>query len=233
MEVYVTATAEAVKERPILFSGPMVKAILAGQKTQTRRIVKFNHKPWRDDVLPTVEYARDGMPIWWDSPPPQCIRDSDYYDHGYPCPYGKPGERLWVRETFNAMIDPGARKQDVRRKVWNREEKETEYWVVDYKADGGHGRIMDLIGQRKWQPSIFMPRWASRITLEVTGVRVERLHDITEADAETEGFHRAGCGGEGNVRTFARTWDQINGPESWAANPWVWVVSFKRIEATQ
>jgi hypothetical protein len=78
-----------------------------------------------------------------------------------------------------------------------------------------------------------MPRWASRITLEVTGVRVERLHDITEADAETEGFHRAGCGGEGNVRTFARTWDQINGPESWAANPWVWVVSFKRIEATQ
>jgi hypothetical protein len=178
-----------VKERPILFSGPMVRAILDGQKTQTRRIVK---------PQPSIEGQE-----------PHLVR----------CPYGVPGDRLWVRETWGegGMTKPGD--------------------PASYAADWP-----DAGAIRKWRPSIHMPRWASRIDLEVTAVRVERLQAITEEDARAEGAaHRIARGGdlsgalEGetpiqHVAHFRDLWDSINGERTpWASNPWVWVVSFKRV----
>lgn len=175
-----------MKERPILFSGAMVRAILSGVKTQTRRVAK---------MLPL-----DGA-----------------------CPYGKPGDHLWVRETHAPMIGGG--------------------WV--YAADYTPERLRQKDGKGFWKPSIFMKRAACRITLEIVSVRVERLQDISEADAIAEGvdlFQRAheprvyrdyshkklhyGLSAVGSYRTL---WESINGPESWALNPWVWVVEFKRL----
>lgn len=202
-----------MKERPILFSGSMVRAILDGSKTQTRRVVK-----------------------------PQPIYDGKFAGgwkvvdkHGHEaatcgplvselCPYGHPDDRLWVRENF-CPIYPQDPHYNGGRPI--------EY---DYAATYQHGyRLGDLIGEKKkWKPSIHMPRIASRITLEITGVRVERLQNISEADAKAEGAPWAACGApqEGSHKAgFAQLWEFINGPESWAANPWVWVVKFKRMEA--
>ncbi len=184
-----TTTEAAVKERPILFSGPMVRAILDGRKTQTRRIVK------PQPTCPAVMSAwSDGKLIDCNGKA-HCIWPADYVvpetglrpDLFASCPYGMPGARLWVRETFSDLIDPGADDKDVKKTVWLEETSETEYWVVDYFADGPHTRIMDKVGSRKWKPSIHMPRWASRINLKITGIRVERLQDITEADSVAEG----------------------------------------------
>jgi hypothetical protein len=204
----------ATRERPIIFSGPMVRAILEGRKSQTRRIVKFNHKPWLNPMA-HVEYARDGMPIWFDAPPSKSIRDSDYFDEGYPCPYGQPGDRLWVRETWqhdspDSMTDPVYQTTA----------------CCFYRADESDPRTKPISG--KWRPSIHMPRWASRITLELTDVRVERLKDISEADATAEGVpsslmastHRIG---------FFNLWNSIHGCNADDLNPWVWVLAFRPI----
>lgn len=207
-------TATAVKERPILFSGPMVRAILDGRKTQTRRVVKADvpAEAYADDD----DHSGDG---WW--------------RHICKCPYGIPGDRLWVRETWHTN---------------NTEE------VVHFRADypgcdpfneDECGEDCSLVGE-KWRPSIFMPRSASRITLEITDVRVERLQEISEADAIAEGMERTGgCrywlseerndAKNRNVRTTAREcfgdlWKMLNGPDSWDANPWVWVVEFRRLQ---
>lgn len=210
-------TATAIKERPILFSGPMVQAILAGRKTQTRRIVKFNHKPWIEP-LPHVEYARDGMPIWWDSPPWDQVRQSDYYDHGMPCPYGFPGDRLWVRETWRPILTG------------------IHAGGFDYRADDPSA---SGVGFMPWRPSIFMPREASRISLEIAAVHVERLQEISASDVEAEGFptHVAEltfrkCFRDKAERDQRRreclrdSWDKINGVGSWDSNPWVWCITF-------
>lgn len=209
-----------MKERPILFSAPMVRAILAGAKTQTRRVVKQHvygngfHFDGREilchnDYLPPsamlmdvkhgkIEYTTSNLEGWETE-----------------CPYGQPGDRLWVRET------------------WRQAYPKTEYSQgVVYRADAPRALGMDEYSDRhKWRPSIFMPRAASRITLEVTGVRVERLQDISEADACAEGVHSTGTIGRdwmGATENFALLWDQINGAGSCASNPWVWVVEFKR-----
>jgi hypothetical protein len=189
-----------MKERPILFSGPMVRAILAGRKTQTRRVVA--------DLNPTLaESAASGSQI------ANALR----------CPYGAPGDRLWVRETWAAqraldklppqMIEAGA-------------------WV-EYAAGPGGG----ILDRGKWRPSIFMPRWASRILLEVTAVRVERLQDISETDAEAEGVDAVSMADVPRQATmnrradFKQLWDSINAKRApWASNPWVWVVEFKRLD---
>lgn len=180
-----------MKERPILFSGPMVRAILSGAKTQMRRIVK---------PQPDV---------------PGCdIRDSPYHK----------GMRLWVREAWNFL------GTDMMR---HGRTHSTQDGVVKYLADGERRTIntkwrnVEVWMARKPQsrPSIHMPRWASRITLEITGVRVERLQAISEADAAAEG-----CDGKGPLSYhYAQLWESINGPGSWEANPWVWVVEFRRI----
>lgn len=189
------------KERPILFSAPIVRAILAGEKTQTRRIVKpvrgFEH----NDILKYgMPCAADPWAVWWHSSVTDrvgCLQE---------CPYGVPGERLWVREAW---------KQGESR-VW-------------YRADGH----MDVKGW-PWKPGIHMFRHDSRITLEITGIRVERLQEISEADAEAEGItgDDALIGQINNpFRTaFADLWESIHGDGSWAVNPWLWVIEFRRLE---
>ena len=195
-------------ERPILFSAPMVRAILAGTKTQTRRVVKPQPAERGDnggafmEIIPSLLPSRGGLfDVRYALDNPRAIR----------CPYGQPGDRLWVRETFghferNENFKPGAE--------------------VFYRADG------NCLELEPWRPSIHMPRWASRITLEITGVRVERLQDISEADAYAEGIQHCDLWGDGTPRGFYRVlWEQINGAGSWDASPWVWVVEFKRMEA--
>ena len=182
-----------MKERPMLFSAPMVRAILDGRKTVTRRIVKARDLEWMDVH--------------------QGLREPDNAER---CPYGQPGgDRLWVRETWAAPhaydhLPPRLIPQDAR---------------IHYAATEDRGGLL-------WRPSIHMPRWASRITLEVTGVRVERLRACNEVDAIAEGAPWAACGApqEGSHKAgFAQLWEQINGPDSWDANPWVWVVEFRRL----
>lgn len=204
-----------MKEHPILFSAPMVKAILDGRKTVTRRVVK-PQPPANAHQVETWHHP-DTKPRFfaWTT----AGEISDQWEP-LPCPYGQPGDRLWVRETF-CPIYPQDPHYNGGRPI--------EY---DYQATYKHGdRLGDLIGaKKKWKPSIHMPRWASRITLEVTGVRVERLLDISEADARAEGISCNGCPGRHATADFRALWESINGPSSWDANPWVWVVEFKRVK---
>ncbi|MFY1029108.1 hypothetical protein [Pseudomonas asiatica] len=203
-----------MKERPILFSGPMVRAILSGQKTVTRRAMKHQPQKAPVDVV-------DGVPSW-DSPTNYAGEVQMNTQRGKPCPYGKPGDRLWVREAWaqiNVAQAPG------------------DSWVVYRECDNR----TDYGGP--WKPSIHMRRRDSRILLEVTDVRVERLQDITEDQARGEGITDGGCTNCGHnepcgcdcpspsaVDSFVYLWQQINGPKAWDANPWVWVIEFKRVE---
>lgn len=210
-----------MKERPILFSAPMVRA-LAGTKTQTRRLVK---------------------------PQPQFRNDHHATDlrallkH---CPYGQPGDRLWVREAHSIGPGPGVAL------VPGETAGALRWPHVTYPADGAvlrrDERWKGAFG--KLRPSIHMPRWACRLVLEVTEVRVERLQDISEADAIAEGIETSPslafpgrdvfCDYRvphdpaewfGNpVDSYRSLWEQINGPDSWRANPWVWTVSFRRLQ---
>ena len=200
-----------MKEKPILFSGPMVNAILDGRKTQTRRAVKH------------------------------CTQNSaasrPYFPGGYKqgkfveptdCPYGQPGDRLWVRETWGRGYTYGGGDPV----FWYRADGESRFEqkpsvICDYTRPPDNA---------KWKPSIFMPRWASRITLEITDVRVERLRDISEEDSWEEGIHDLAADNEQwdgdpdqGRKTFCLIWQSINGKGSWEQNPWVWVVSFRKI----
>lgn len=206
-----------MKERPILFSGPMVRAILEGRKTQTRQVVKL-----RD---PSGTYSAFGDDGW----PESADKAGEWYRD--PCPYGVPGDRLYVRE--NLRWERGA--SDVIHGVEMHDPATLLYEADDSPVLGGDGGEYEAFGRRCRRdvvPSIHMPRWASRITLEVTGIRVERVQAISEADAVAEG-----CGIDVGLddpyaarKEFTNVWDAINGRESWNANPWVWVVEFKRVE---
>lgn len=190
-----------MKERPILFSGPMVRAILEGRKTQTRRIVKFPETKRQvsgKEAEALGFYSLEGK------------------THGLVSPYGQPGDRLWVRETWTRFGD-----------------------IISYKADEPvSGFKYDV----KWRPSIHIPRWASRLLLEITALHIQRLQDISREDALYEGVRYSEAFGgyvtddEGNnfhlsdpVQSFCKLWCSINGPESWDSNPWVWVISFEKI----
>jgi len=206
-----------MKERPILFSAPMVRAILDSTKTQTRRVLRPQPPGSTTDVMTWhhPDDERKGAHFWsWGPDPANPGRDYIQPDWAVPCPYGEPGDRLWVRETFSPVP-----------MVW------TE-GGVDHRSDFAYLATGDIIGCHKWRPSIHMPRSASRITLEITGVRVERLQDISEADALAEGV--SAIMDEMRRATprcdFQALWQSINGPDSWAANPWVWVIEFKRIK---
>lgn len=199
-----------VKERPILFSAPMVRALLDGSKTQTRRTVKFNDRldRWDADGFYQVQNETISKEPWNE----KAIR------WNIACPFGQPGDRLWVRETFAKIIG------------------QTAGWIeTDYRATYTHGdRMGDLMGvKKKWTPSIFMPRDASRITLEITGVRVELLQEISEADAIAEGVQllktQSALDRGVWAHRYAQLWESINGPGSWKKNPWVWVLEFQKV----
>lgn len=227
-------------ERPILFKGEMVTAILSGQKTQTRRIWKM--PPGMDWYVSGALRGEETGDICDLTGPGWCSVDE------VTCPHGRPGDRLWVREAHWWLKDEPDHSCGYYPPKLTAED-------VEYRADGDDAR-------KVWRPSIHMPRWASRITLEITGVRVERLQDISEADAEAEGCERLGferevpdwkicpkCGGtrlhdaigssggvvfdvdctacDTYVKRYKHLWESINGAGSWNLNPWVWVVEFK------
>lgn len=192
-----------MKERPIPFNGTMVRAILDGSKTQTRRVSKLHQTGARRYVNP------DGTPRTDMS-----------------CPYGHPGDRLWVREAWRAagMWD-STPPRDLNPAA-----------ELVYEADGATSTGREqFLTMGKYRPPMFMPRWASRITLEIASVRVERLQDISEDDCRAEGCH----GGHGSIPGYAYNatpiehfqyiWKSTGG--NWDANPWVWVPEFRRVDA--
>ncbi len=210
-----------MKSKPILFSAPMVRALLDGSKTQTRRVAKNRkHPDFGNDMTPS-ELSREDKHVIYRA-----------------CPHGAPGDRLWVRETWCGEVDC-----HTSQLIYN---EDGNTYKCLYRADGVHVVLDDGDGFTKtnrdgseaspWKPSIHMPRWASRITLEITGVRLERLQDISEADAIAEGcmagdfeYHHNAEGTETAKQSYECLWEQINGPSSWERNPWVWVIEFKKV----
>ncbi len=194
-----------MKERPILFSGPMVRAILAGTKSQTRRIVKPQPPEghvWAGWCVTSTCRADEGKAVWAASREP-LLRDP----HRVRCPYGRPGDRLYVKESIRRIGKPS--------------DDDERLCESEYIADGTRTAAYCWPWENKALPSIHCPRSLSRITLEIVSVRVERLQAISEADAISEGVTAVSSGG---VTLFA-----TNGPGSWDANPWVWCISFKVI----
>lgn len=237
-----------MKERPILFSAPMVRGLLDGTKTQTRRVAK------------KVNFVSSGG---------AALDFSDNDIKEVLCPYGQPGDRLWVRETWRI----GAWNEDAGQVAVDymaSEPAKTPWITVPEKSENMYGFNGGSLFEKYWiqstddciestlssddngryhwepgqspcriRPSIFMPRWASRITLEITDVRVERLQDISAADAQAEGIVPDGDGGwhladtrhymGDPISSYASLWEYINGPDSWDLNPWVWVIEFRKV----
>lgn len=208
-----------MRERPILFAGPMVRAILSGEKTVTRRVMKPQPTPSRlgghswpcpihQTMLHVEQELQNGEGIWGG------LADSA-------CPHGAPGDRLWVRETF-ATLSAGQYEPVKPAYGYG---QEVRFAATDPLADCDVG-----VRGYPWRPSIHMPRWASRILLEITAVRVERVQDISDEQALAEGVDQTNTSIPGYARQrFQDLWESINGAGSWDANPWVWVVEFKRI----
>lgn len=211
-------------ERPILFSGAMVRAILEGRKTVTRRICK----PQPSAHGHTTSAEGNPMSAWWETG-----KDINH------CPYGQPGDRLWVRESFADLRGTG---------IEHRPDPDGPLQRYAFAADSPPGSASDEARKDfgiKWKPSIHMPRSACRILLEITAVRVERLQNISEEQALAEGIdlerladsqERYDMVADHNMTgrptaggAFRDLWASINGIESWDANPWVWVVEFKRV----
>lgn len=211
-----------MKERPILMSAPMVRALLDGTKTQTRRLLKIQ-------PLDTLKML-PGCPNTW-----VCLRQRNpSKGHLFTCRHGIPGDRLWVKETWGVHKDfpwaEGTKFMDIGR-GW-----------IGYRADES-GCPPSLI--KKWRPSIHMPRTLSRITLEITDVRCQRLQDITEEDAIAEGIERVTSigpcramawrdysGGPGffsPIDSYRSLWGSLNAKQPWTSNPWVWALTVKRI----
>lgn len=229
------------KERPILFNGAMVRAILEGRKTQTRRVVKpkrggdCNESMWLQALRNVVEWReQDGR--WYGLMGYRTLAFAV-------CPYGKVGDRLWVRETWQGPLLSTAGDYHKHNIGGMKALQYPEHCV--YRATDTLNAVDDDDRELCWRPSIHMPRWASRILLEITDVRVERLNDISVADALAEGIEKTKQPGTGvdlylNYRTYAfgtgkaidsyrSLWESINGQGSWDENPWVWVVEFKRL----
>lgn len=255
------------KERPILFSGPMVRALLNGSKTQTRRVCKpAANLSAVIEVPDPLEYG-------------QVYNGSHFGDEDgevqFACPYGGRGDRLWVRESWQVARETLDYETGGEYDVWAWDEglgdprkhlkgdarfgtKSALFYAADGE-DKNPSAFFDLLGldnktvlrtkEINWRPSIHMPRWASRITLEITSVRVERLQEISEADALAEGItYGPTCDEEGRsggyhwdrtredeevwptaAQAYKQLWESINGPDSWTANPWVWAIEFRRL----
>lgn len=210
--------------RPILFSAPMVRAILAGEKTQARRIAKPRHVPslldgtWADSYV-----LNEGNREW-------LMRD---------CPYGAIGDRLWVRETWCYVTDSFA----VSCGAGYRADESFLLFSFDTAVIPDGSTVYNAMNEQwpenvdKWRPSIYMPRWASRITLEITDVRLQRLQGISEDDARAEGVIPTwplygDCGGwihEGHLESYKNLWGTSYGAGAWDENPWVWALTFKQV----
>lgn len=222
-----------MNERGMIFNAEMVRAILDGRKTQTRRVMK--NQPAGDYPETPVLIRNVGGGFQW------------YGRYGessiFNCPFGDVGERIWVRETWatlgnedgccvdwNDNLCKGDEKTAARIYRASCEQRPGDYglWSIPDNADWKpHTENEKFEGA--WRPSIHMPRWASRITLEITDVRVERLNAITESDASAEGITDTGFG-DLLVDGYRYLWKSIYGDDSWQANPWVWVIKFKRVE---
>lgn len=214
-----------MKELPLLFSAPMIQAILAGNKTQTRRIVKpqpfvdahgnacWNGRCFGQDFNGPLFKALV-------SPFP-CSKTKRVI-----CPYGKPGDQIWVKETWQAAIGwDNTKPREIAR-------NSPIFFPADNTvthADGWDEAEPKQYG--KLRPSIFMPRWASRIQLEITGIRIERLQDCSDADTIEEGIDRTNTSIPGYAKArYEKLWESINGSGSWEENPWVWVIEFRVIK---
>jgi len=238
---------EIMKERPILFRGEMVRAILDGRKTMTRRVVKTNNHSANLDT-----YFMDGEPS---------VLGMQFTDGTkVKCPYGKVGDRLWVRETWGLRpyaVEAIGRKitnplsqflwegSDFSRPIATKEfiDNHILTWGVEWEWKAAYAGDFSSV---HWRPSTRMPRWASRLTLEITGVRVERLQDISDADALSEGVERL-INEDGFIdyhpqwgkvikamdaaSSFRSLWDSINAAHGlgWDTNPWVWVITFNMV----
>lgn len=231
-----------MKDRPILFSGPMVRAILDERKTMTRRVVK----PQPHDGVDAVEW-QDQIITGMNTPDQSgfaMMRGGVIESHAIRCPYGQPGDRLWVREehyAFGRWVLDGQTK--LGNPKWRFQQAANIGIQFDAPPSGCRkSRDKEHPGRGCWyqRRARFMPRRASRITLEITSVRVERLQKISEYDAIAEGLTQEGeswavyagewCSRCADPRhTFEQLWTHIYGPHSWDANPWVWVVEFKKV----
>lgn len=222
-----------MKERGMIFNGEMVRAILDGRKTQTRRPIK-----WKQTRFTEIGEREDGSKWPWSE-------DAEHAcDFWHPCPFGAVGDRIWVRETFQGPLFDFEQMEAYQEN--SSKFQKPEFCV--YKADGKPApEFFDADENLHccWRPSIHMPRWASRITMEITGVRVERLHSISEHDAVREGLFQLPASGRyclqpgmqyfGEASRSAKEvyswlWESIYGAESWHSNPWVWVIELKRVE---
>lgn len=196
-----------MKETGLMFKAPLVRAILEGQKTQTRRVLKPQPAPNHPHDGGTKWVLERGLHVPVGSVGHLSVREK----MGLRCPMGQHGDRIYVRETFNHF---------------ERNENFKEGCECFYRADG------DCVDLQPWRPAIHMPKHAARIWLEITGVRVERLQQITEADAKAEGVDAAKYHGldRAYARAFSELWETTGG--DWDANPWVWVIDFKTISTT-
>ncbi|HGE8494706.1 hypothetical protein [Serratia liquefaciens] len=202
-----------MKERPVIFNGEMVRAILDGRKTQTRRAINWKRQPYMEMA------ERDDGSIWpWAE---DCERGGDIW---FPCPFGQVGDRLWVREAFGMQVRRDGLGGTGEFRVYRASNPD----AVKYTTACGKSVPV------KWTPSIHMPRRASRILLEITAVRVERLNSISEEDAKAEGYpvEREVDGGAYDPWLWFRDlWDGIYPDNDFKVNPWVWVIEFRRVEA--
>ena len=248
-----------IKSRPILFSAEMVRAILDSRKTQTRRVIKPQPPTW----VRWLERGDFGGIPYYGS---QVERDArgqefDFRVHLSDCPYGKPGDTLWVRETFMLESNFGVDNEsnyppsfnDGRPIRWDSDEEYGKHWTLPhYRATDAKPYLLDNDDNEiGWKPSIHMPRWASRIILEIVNVRFERVQDIHAVDALAEGVTQTKFWTPQEVDdmpfeekmwddhhfwatypqiAFARLWDSINAKRGygWSTNPYVWVIEFKR-----
>lgn len=228
-----------MKERPILFNSVMVRAILDGRKTQTRRIVK------PEPVQPCEgayfdKYNKGTQWNWWTSDNKQCLNQI------IKCPFGKVGDSLWVRETWGHFepvydgiewIPDRPFLKSGERKFGKGYIDANIIWAVDGPFAWSDEDSCEEVS--RWIPSIHMPRWASRINLEITDIKVERLNDISEEDAKAEGiedpisvmmsYDPNADLVDSYVAAFCSLWSSVYGQDSWKSNPWVWVINFKRI----
>ncbi|MCD2482085.1 hypothetical protein LRN34_15045 [Enterobacter kobei] len=245
-----------MKERGMIFNGEMVRAILDGRKTQTRRVMKVQPS---DGFHPTHNgYDLDLNANWYT---PSVVDKNGYLqpakkdvfgvadeNEGFTCPFGAVGDHIWVRETFQGPLV----SEELFEEYSAYPEKFENPEYCEYAADGGpRPEYCDLDDNLRhgWRPSIHMPRWASRLTLEITSVRVERLNGISETDAEAEGIDMEAlfdaqdcydCIADHNMTgrptatgAFKYLWESIYGEENWQANPWVWVIEFKVVPNVQ